>query len=305
MPKQQFIWVDGKFVKFEDAKVHLLTHSLHYGSGIFEGIRCYDTDNGPAIFRLGDHARRFLNSARIYGMPIKISQPAFEGAIKATISKNNLRSAYIRPLGYYNNIGIGFNVKGKTASIAIAAIQFGSLFPEHEKGLRCKVSSWHRISSTTLPPEAKACGNYLNSILGSQEATNSGYDETIFLTGDGHVAEGPGENIFLVQDNVLLTPPKSSSILLGITRDSIIKIAESSGIEVQERDISREELYTSDEAFFAGTAAEITPIVSVDSRILGNAKPGPITKVLADRYSNIVSGKDKEFIHWLSFVSKK
>lgn len=305
MPKQQFIWLDGKMVKFEDANVHILTHSLQYGSGIFEGIRCYRTSEGPEIFRLDDHIKRFLNSAKIYGMLVKFNAKEIKAGIKSTVTKNGLSEAYIRPFIFYNDIGIGFNTKGKSTSIAIAAIPFGSLFGQagENKGIRCKVSSWLRINSSTLPVEAKASGNYLNSIIASIEANESGYDEAILMSSFGKVAEGPGENIFVVQDGTLITPPKSSDILLGITRDTIIKIAGDMDIEVNERDIKREELYISDEVFFCGTAAEVTPIISVDSRKVGDGKPGPMAKMLSNRYSKIVGGEDKKFRDWLTFVN--
>ena len=302
MAQQNYLWMDGKFVRSVDAKVHILTHSLQYGSGIFEGIRCYNTDNGPAIFRLKDHAKRFFNTAKIYRMPLKISISELEAACIGTINKNHLKSAYIRPFAFYKEPGIGFNVSGKTTSVAIAAIEFGPLFGEGQKGIKCMVSSWNRINSTILPAGAKASGNYINSILASQEANAAGYDEAILMSSSGTVAEGPGENIFIVQDNILITPPKSANILLGITRDSIIKIAENIGLQVVERDIRREELYTSDEAFFSGTAAELTPIISIDSRQIANGRQGPVTKMLRDRYAAIVRGEDKEFSDWLTFT---
>lgn len=302
MAKQQYVWLDGKFVKWEEANVHLLTHSMQYGSGMFEGIRSYETDKGAAVFRLSDHIRRFTNSIKIYGMPCKFTQKQLEGAVTATIAKNGLTDSYIRPFIFYKDVGIGFNVKGKGTSVAIMAVPFGSLFEDHMKGLRCKTSTWLRINSGILPSTAKASGNYLNSLIASQEANNSGYDETIMLTNMGMVAEGPGENIFVVQDNVLITPPKSADILVGITRDAILKLAEHAGIKTEERDLRKDELYTSDEVFFTGTAAEVTPIVSVDSRIVGAGKPGPITLVLADKYSKTVHGKTKEFGQWLTYV---
>lgn len=302
MADANYVWLDGRFVRFEDAKVHVLTHSLQYGSGVFEGIRCYNTRRGPAIFRLHEHAKRFFNSAKIYGMPLKFNIRQFEEANIALINKNKLDSAYIRPFAFYKDIGIGFNVRGKTTSLSISALKFGNLFEDEPKGVRCKVSSWLRINSSILPASAKVSGNYINSILASKEANDSGYDEAILMSSLGTVAEGPGENIFIVEDNVLITPPKSANILLGITRDSIIKIAESTGLQVEERDIRREELYDCDEIFFTGTAAEITPIISVDSKITGNGKIGPITSQLKDRYSKIATGEDKEFVHWLTFT---
>ncbi len=302
MANAQFVWLDGKFVKYDQARVPLLTHSLQYGSGVFEGIRCYNTAKGPAIFRLHDHTLRLFDSAKIYSMPIKYRVKEIEEATKQLIKKNGLTSAYIRPFIFYNYVGIGYRTKGKQTSVAIAALEFGNLFGEKHKGLNCKIVSWQRINSSILPPGSKASGNYLNSLLASQEADNSGYDEAILMTRDGHIAEGPGENIFAVKGNVLITPPKSADILLGITRDTVIKIAESMGLEVEERDVRREELYTSDEAFFTGTAAEITPILSVDSRTLGSGKAGPIATMISERYTKIVNGEDKEFIGWLSFL---
>lgn len=303
MAGNSYTWLDGKFVKSEDAKVNVLTHSLQYGSGIFEGIRCYETKKGPAIFRLGDHVKRFFDSAKIYGMPLNFTQRQLEDAICGTITKNKLRSAYIRPFAFYNSVGIGFSTKGKTTSVAIVALPFGNLFGEKHSGLRCKVSSWQRINSSILPAGAKASGNYLNSIIASRDAQDSGYDEAILLTGFGRtVAEGPGENIFVVQDGALVTPPKSSDILLGITRDTVIRLAQRAGLTVHEREIRREELYTSDEVFFTGTAAEITPIISVDSRPVGSGKPGPVTLILSEKYTQLVKGEGKEFSDWLRVV---
>ncbi len=302
MANPNYIWLDGKFVKYEDANVHVLTHSLQYGSGVFEGIRCNNTRKGPAIFRLHEHAQRFFNTAKIYGMPLKYDINQFEKANIETINKNGLDEAYIRPFGFYKEYGIGFNVKGKTTSLAIAALKFGPLFGEGEKGLRCKVSSWLRINSSILPASAKMSGNYLNSILASKEANDAGYDEAILMSSLGTVAEGPGENIFIVEDNVLITPPRSANILLGITRDSVIKIAQNTGLTVQERDIRREELYDCDEIFFTGTAAGIVPVTSVDSRTTGTGKVGPLTKMLHDKYEKVIRGEDKEYLDWLTFT---
>ena len=303
MAISSYMWLDGKFVNFEDAKVNILTHSLQYGSGIFEGIRFYETSRGPAVFRLKEHTRRFFNSAKIYGMPLKINPRQFEDALLATVSKNGIKEGYIRPFGFYNSVGIGFNTRGLTTSVAIAVVPYKGLYGEHAKGLRCKVSSWQRINSAILPAEAKASGNYINSILAAKDAQDSGYDETILLSNNGKtVAEGPGDNIFVVQDGVLITPPKSSDILLGITRDTIIKLAEELKIPVQERDIRREELYTSDEAFFTGTAAEVETISSIDSRVLGDGSTGPVTSLLKNKYSDVVHGKDKKHLPWLTVV---
>ena len=208
MVNTSYVWIDDKFVKSDDAKVNILTHSLQYGSGIFEGIRCYETKNGPAIFRLHDHIKRFFNSAKIYGMPLNFTPKQIEEAAYETVAKNKLRSAYIRPFAFYNDTNIGFSTKGKATSVAVAAVHFGNLF-DSPNGLRCKVSSWQRINSSILPAGAKASGNYLNSIMASKEAQDSGYDEAILLTNSGRtVAEGPGENIFVVQDCGARNPSK-------------------------------------------------------------------------------------------------
>lgn len=275
MEAKQYIWFDGKFVEFEKANVHVLTHSLQYGSGIFEGMRAYETADGPAIFRLDDHVNRLLNSAKIYGMDLGFSKEQLRDAAISTVRRNRLAECYIRPFSFYNDARIGVNPIGRKISTIIAAIPFGNYFQNKGKGISCKISSWHRINSQILPPQAKASGNYLNSVLASLEAKNAGADEAIMLSGNGYVAEGSGENIFLVEGNVLVTPSAESDILLGITRDSIIKLAKSMGMEVEERKVHREELYTSDEVFFTGTAAEITPIIRIDSKRVGKGHPVP------------------------------
>lgn len=300
MAEKQYVWMDGKFVDFKEANVHILTHSLQYGSGIFEGIRTYQTRRGHEVFRLDDHVRRFFNTAKIYAMEIGYDEETLKKAITDLVKKNKLETCYIRPIAFYNDTRIGLNVTGKRISIAIAAVPLGNYFENKNKGIRCNVSSWRRINSEILPPHGKASGNYRNSILASEEAKKNGADEAIMLTLDGYVAEGPGENIFFVQDSKLLTPPKSSDILLGITRDSVIKIAESAGIVVEERDMHREELYTADELFFSGTAAEITPIISVDGRKVGRGHIGPVTKIISDSFSQIVKGENSLFESWLT-----
>lgn len=296
------MWLDGKVIGAENAKVNILTHSLQYGSGIFEGIRSYETPKGTAIFRLKDHVKRFYRTARVYLMDLGCAQATIENAIIDVVRKNGYGSSYIRPFAFYNDTQIPPDTTGKKVSVAIANVPFGKYFKDRNRGVRCGISPWQRISSTSTPPQAKASGNYINSILASTAAKKSGYDEAIMTDTTGHVAEGPGENIFLVEDNILITPSKASDILLGITRDSIIKIAESSGIVVEEREVHKEELYMCDEAFFTGTAAEVTPIIGVDGRMVGAGKPGPITTLLMDRYFDIVTGKSGEFSGWLTFI---
>jgi len=302
---KQYIWFDGKFVEFEKAKVHVLTHSLQYGSGIFEGIRAYATDKGPAIFRLKDHVNRFFNSAKIYSMKLPFDNEEISNAIIETLRKNKLNEAYIRPFAFYNDANIGLDVTGKKISVIIATVPLKTYFKNKDKGISCKISEWHRINSLILPPLAKASGNYINSIIASLEAKASGADEAILTSVQGYVAEGAAENIFMVKDGLLITPPREADILLGITRDSVIKIAENLGIEVIERNIHKEELYTCEELFFAGTAAEITPIVSVDARVIGNGKIGPITKTISDKYFDIVHGRDILFKEWLTYINEK
>ncbi len=303
MEQEAQVWLNGRFVRSADAKVSILTHSLQYGSGIFEGIRAYRTQKGPAVFRLPEHARRFVNTARIVGMPLQQTQKEIEAAVIATVKKNKLEECYIRPFAFYDDSRIGLDPTGKKVSLAIMAVAFGSYFQKKDVGIKCVVSSWCRMNSQILPPQAKYSGNYANSILASVEAKGRGADEAILLSTSGHVAEGPGENIFLVDDGKLVTPSKDSDILIGITRDSIIKVAESTGLEVEERRVHREELYIADELFFTGTAAELTPITAVDSRKIGSGRIGPITKMLSEKFSKIVQGGNDEYLQWLTMVN--
>lgn len=302
MATSQYVWLNGKMVNFADANVSILTHSMQYGSGIFEGIRAYKTQKGAAIFRLPEHAKRLVNTARIVGMPLQYAQKEIEKAVVETVRKNKFDECYIRPFAFYDDARIGLDPTGKRVSLAIMAVEFGSYFKNKDAGIRCVVSSWRRMNSDILPPQAKLSGNYANSILASSEAKARGADEAILLSTNGYVAEGPGENIFLVENGMLVTPSKESDILIGITRDSLIKVAEATGLEVEERLVHREELYTCDEAFFTGTAAELTPITEVDSRKVGSGKMGPITKMLSGRFSDIVQGKNNEYKAWLTYV---
>ncbi len=280
-----------------------MTHSLQYGSGIFEGIRVYDTKDGPAVFRLDEHIKRFLRSAKIYSMGLGYKEKELEKAVIQVIKANGLRQCYVRPFAFYSTDKIGLSTWGAKAGVYIAAFPFGAYFGAgKEKGIRCKISSWRRINSSILPVEAKASGNYINSIIANNEARVSGFDETILLSVNGYVAEGAGENIFLVKDSHLITPDASADILMGVTRDSLIKIAENMGLIVEQREVHKEELYSSDELFFCGTAAEITPIVNVDGIRIGNGKPGPITRMLSEKYTEVVLGENKEFEDWLTYV---
>lgn len=302
--KADYIWMNGKFVPFADAKIHVLTHALHYGTGVFEGIRCYETQKGSAVFRLKDHIKRLFNSAKIYRMGMPYTEKQITEATKETIRKNRLKSCYIRPIAYYGFSEMGLNPAKNPLDVAIAVWSWGTYLGEEglANGVRCKISSWCRIDSRILPPQAKATANYFNSVLAKLEALDCGYDEAIVTNLNGLIAEGPGENIFMVRDGVIHTPPASAGILFGITRDSIITIARDMGYKVFERNIPREELFIADEAFFTGTAAEVTPIREVDGRVIGSGARGPITERLQAKFFDIVKGKEPKYSHWLDKV---
>ena len=302
----KFIWMDGKLVPWEKANVHVLTHTLHYGLGVFEGIRCYKTPKGPAVFRLKDHIRRLENSAKLVGMRLPYSVGRLVKETKETIEANKIEECYIRPIAYYGYGVMGLNPKGSPVNVTIAVWPWGTYLGEEglEKGIRTKISPWIRIHPRILPSQAKVVANYANSILAKVDALNSGYNEAILLNMDWNIAEGPGENLFIVKRGKLITPPLSSGILAGITRDSIIKIAGDEGIDSEERDISREDLYSADEAFFTGTAAEVAPIREVDDRPIGSGKRGPITERLQRIFFNVVRGKGPKYEFWLDYISK-
>ncbi len=297
------VWLDDKFVSYGVAKVPILTHSMQYGSGAFEGIRAYPTKDGPAVFRLDDHIARLFRTIKIYSMPMKYTPKIMHDAVVKLVKINKMDSCYIRPYIFYNSQDVGVGVYGKKTSVYVATVPLGSYYgAAKEKGLRCKISSWRRINSSILPVEAKSSGNYNNSIIASNEAKASGFDEAILLSTSGYVAEGPADNVFIVKDGHLITPDASADILMGITRDSLIQIAESIGLIVEQREVHKEELYSSDEAFFCGTAAEVTPVVNIDGITVGNGKPGPITRLLSQKYDSIVRGEDKLFKDWLTYV---
>ncbi len=301
MQKTKYIWLNGKFVPWEKAKVHFLTHALHYGSGIFEGMRCYETRKGPAVFRLKEHLDRFYKSALIIEMHIPFTRKELYKIILQLVKKNRLRECYIRPLAFYGYGRMGLNPLGIKPEVGIACWKWETYFGKKvlETGIRAGISSWQRISPNSMPVQAKAAGNYVNSILAKIEALQSGHDEAILLDAEGNVAEASGENIFIVRDNILITPPETH-VLQGITRKSIIEIAHNEGIPVREEHFTRDQLYTADEAFLTGTAAEITPIHSVDEREIGIGKP--LTMQLQKRFFEIVHGKDSLYSSWLDFV---
>ncbi|MGQ9788443.1 MAG: branched-chain amino acid transaminase [Candidatus Hadarchaeaceae archaeon] len=300
----KFIWMNGKLVPWSRAKIHVLTHTLHYGMGVFEGIRCYKTDNGPAIFRLKDHIKRLMNSAELVGMKIPYSKNSLVRATKETVKANHIQECYIRPIAFYGYGVMGLNPDGAGVDVAIAVWPWGTYLGDEglRNGVRAKISRWRRVHPSIMPPQAKVVANYANSILAKVDALDSGYDEAILLNLDGKIAEGPGENIFIVKEGRLFTPPISSGALSGITRDSVIKIAQEEGIDFEEKNLTPGDLYSADEALFTGTAAEVTPIREVDGHKIGGGKRGPITEKLQQIYFNIVRGKEPRYKGWLDYV---
>ena len=295
--------MNGELVKWNDAKVPFLTHALHYATGVFEGIRCYKTSEGPAIFRLPEHVSRMFDSAKIYLMKIPYTREEVADAIKKTVAANGLEECYIRPLAFYGYGEMGLNPLPNKVSLGIAAWRWDSYLGEkaEREGVRCQVSSWRRIHQSSMPPQAKSTSNYANAALAKIEALKAGYDEAIMLNMDGMVAEASAENIFRVKDDIVSTPPASAGVLRGITRDTIILVTTDSGIEFRRVDISREELYTSDELFLTGTAAGVTPVREVDGRVIGTGT-WPVTQRLIEAYSNIVHGRNKQYSKWLTPV---
>ena len=300
----EFIWMDGEFVHWEDAKIHILSHVIHYGSSAYEGLRAYETPKGTAIFRLKDHLKRLFESAKIYRMEIPYTKDQIAINIKKLIQKNKLKKCYIRPIVYRGFNELGVNPLNCPVKMAIAVWEWGKYLGTDalEKGVDVMVASWRRMAPGTLPATAKVGANYMNSQLIKMEAIINGYIEGIALDYFGFLSEGSGENLFLVRDGKIYTPSIDSSILIGITRDSIIKIANALGIPVLEERIPREYIYTSDEAFFSGSAAEITPIRSVDKIVIGNGTRGPITKKIQDELLGIAEGKREDKFGWLEFI---
>jgi branched-chain amino acid aminotransferase len=298
------IWMDGEYVDWDEARVHILTPSIHYGWGVFEGIRAYQNpDGGSAVFRLTDHMERLFRSAKIYHMEPPVS---LEAAIKVTkdlVAMNGVPTCYIRPIVYLGYGEMGLNPLTSPVRMAIASWPWGAYLGEEafETGVRVKISSWRRLDPNIIPPAAKATGQYLNSSLAKAEAVKAGYDEGILLNPNGYVTDGSGENVFLVRDGVLCTPPLAAGCLAGITRASILQIAQDEGIRVREGDLVRTDLYLADEAFFTGTAAEVVPIREVDDRVLGD--PGPITRRLQEVFTAATRGRDERYRDWLEPVS--
>jgi branched-chain amino acid aminotransferase len=298
------IWMNGELVDWADATVHVGAHGLHYGSGVFEGIRCYETDAGPAVFRLTDHLKRFHQSADLLHMEIPYSVEELRAVSHELIAANGLSECYLRPIAFYGYGELGVHPGTNPVDVVVMTWPWGAYLGEEAltKGIRAKVSSWKRVGPNTIPHVAKATGIYLNSMLAVIEATRAGYEEAILLTDDGHVADGSGENVFVVKDEIISTPDLSASILPGITRQVVMEIAQTLGYAVHERHLIRSDLYVADEVFMCGTAAEVTPVRSVDDHEIGD--PGPVTKAIQEVFFAAVRGKDERFSRWLEYPEK-
>ena len=298
------IWMDGELVDWDDANVHILTHTLHYGCGVFEGIRAYETTRGPAVFRLEEHIDRLFNSAAIFMMDIPFRREELVAATVETIKVNEVPSCYIRPLVYLGYGEMGLNPLPCPVKVAIAVWPWGTYLGDEglRNGIRLKISSWRRHDPNTLPPAAKGTGMYINSSMAKVEALKAGYDEALMLSPQGHVSECTGENVFLVKDGAIITPPTSAGALQGITQDSVRRIAEDLGVDYRVEHLLRSDLYTADEGFLTGTAAEVVPIREVDDRLLG--EPGPITRQIQETYFAAVRGEDDRYKDWLTYVNE-
>jgi branched-chain amino acid aminotransferase len=300
----EWVWMDGEFIRWQDATVHVSTHTLHLGSGVFEALRCYQTDDGPAVFRIEPHTERLFASAAIYEMEIPYSRRDIEQAVCDTIAKNHLTNCYVRVLCYHGSGALGVYPKSCPIRLAILAWPMGAYLGADslETGIRATISSWMKFHSRMMPTTAKACGQYLNSLLALKEAIKKGYDEAILVDINGNVAEGTGENIFVVRNGCIVTNDEKSSILLGITREAVIALARDSGFCVEIREIKVEELISADEAFFTGTAAEVTPIREIDGKSISFGKPGAITRAIQKDFFAVISGNNSKYRHWLRFL---
>ena len=298
------IWMNGKLIPFKDAKVHVLTHALHYSTAIFEGIRCYNTPNGSAIFRLPEHVDRFFNSAKMYGMKMRYSKKQISNAIIKTVKASGLKECYIRPLAYYGygTMGLTPTLNKVDVSIACWKWKMGESKAGKFSGAKCKISKWIRIDSKSQPMQSKSAANYSNAALARVEALKSGYDEAIMLNNKGNVAEGSAENIFVVKNGIIKTPPLDADILNGITRNSVIQLIKKEHMKLVEKNITVNELLKADEVFMTGTAAEVKSVTKIDKNAIGNGSVGEITKELQKSFMNIVMGKDKRFVRWLTYL---
>ena len=301
-----YIWFNGEMVEWDRAQVHVMTHALHYGSSVFEGIRAYDTPNGTAIFRLKEHIQRLFDSAKIYWMQMPFDKAAIEQACCDIVTKNDMKSAYLRPLAFIGNVGLGVLPKSDAVEVMIGALPWGAYLGEEalSQGVDVMVSSWSRLAPNTIPTGAKAGGNYLSSQLIAREARRNGYVEGIALDTNGYISEGSGENLFIVKNGVLYTSPATSGILPGITRDTIMTLARELGYTVREESLQREALYLADEIFMCGTAAEITPVRSVDRMQIGEGRRGPITESIQKSFFGLFNGETEDKWGWLTPVSK-
>ena len=298
------IWMNGKLVPFKNAKVHVLTHALHYSTAVFEGIRCYNTPNGSAIFRLPEHVDRFFNSAKMYGMKMRYSKKQISNAIIKTVKTSGLKECYIRPLAYYGygTMGLTPTLNKVDVSIACWKWKMGESKAGKFSGAKCKISKWIRIDSKSQPMQSKSAANYSNAALARVEALKSGYDEAIMLNNKGNVAEGSAENIFVVKNGIIKTPPLDADILNGITRNSVIQLIKKERIKLIEKNITVNELLKADEVFMTGTAAEVKSVTKIDKNSIGNGSVGEITKELQKSFMDIVMGKDKRFVRWLTYL---
>ena len=298
------IWMNGKLIPFKDAKVHVLTHALHYSTAVFEGIRCYNTTNGSAIFRLPEHVDRFFNSAKMYGMKMRYSKKQISNAIIKTVKTSGLEECYIRPLAYYGygTMGLTPTLNKVDVSIACWKWKMGESKAGKFSGAKCKISKWIRIDSKSQPMQSKSAANYSNAALARVEALKNGYDEAIMLNNKGNVAEGSAENIFVVKNGIIKTPPLDADILNGITRNSVIQLIKKEHMKLVEKNITVNELLKADEVFMTGTAAEVKSVTKIDKNAIGNGGVGEITKELQKSFMNIVMGKDKRFVRWLTCI---
>jgi branched-chain amino acid aminotransferase len=304
MQPTTYIWMDGELVDWDDATVHVLSHGLHYGTGAFEGIRAYETESGTAVFRLTEHTERLARSCKALGIPVDWTVDELVRASKELMSLNGLTSGYIRPLVFYGAGSMGLNPAGASVHTMIATWEWGAYLGEEglANGIRVKVSSWRRIGQEALMPNAKLTGGYVNSVLAKQEALRAGYDEAVMLNAEGFVAEGSGENLFVVRNGIVRTPPVTAGVLDGLTRESVMTLLRDDGYEVIETNIARTDLYYADELFFTGTAAEVTPVREVDDRPVADGRPGPVTQRAQQMFMEAVTGKNERHSDWLEFI---
>ncbi len=304
MEPTRYIWSDGELIAWEEATVHVLSHGLHYGTGAFEGIRAYETDRGPAVFRLTEHMERLTRSCKVLGIPLAWSADELAKASKELIAANELRACYIRPIVFYGLGSIGLDPAGAAAHTFIATWEWGAYLGDDglENGIAAKVSSWRRITHEALMPNAKITGGYVNSILAKQEAKRAGYDEALMLNADGFVAEGSGENLFVVRNGLVVTPPVAAGVLEGVTRNTVMTLLAEAGHDVVESTVTRTDLYYADEMFLTGTAAEVTPVREIDDQSVGNGRPGPVTRQAQQLFMAAATGRDDRHHDWLEYV---